>query len=418
MKKIVQTPAIALYSPLSAAATSARVTPYPVDLDGTKLTMSDFGDIGYCTIDPKVSTFEEIVSFTGLTDNGDGTGTLTGLVRNLISKSPYTTPGTGKQHGSSAKVVFSNNPQKEVEFPFKANPETITGDWVFTGNVTFSNFPVTPSNSDASTTVKGVLKLSVAPVLNTNPVGVGDNDIRVPGTFTIDAAGTDSYAINPAHAITAYVAGMVFTFQAGTANTAAATLNVSGLGAIAIKKRKNVDLITGDIVAGQLVMVQYDGANNVFQLLSPGSNLVDVDANGWIPIANNTRQSAKVYVTAISNFNGAATTSSVVSHNLGQKPTYVRASLLGNNGVTRFYFSHGVAFIDAAGVVTYQNIHIDPGSLNANNSGTDALTTIEDNASNTKKVTISAVTTTQITFTFTLNGSLGDTSIYLFEIFV
>lgn len=130
--KINQTPAVALYSGLSAAGTSMVITPYPVDLDGTKLTMSDFGSLGYCTVDPKISGYEEIISFTGITDNGDGTATLTGLSRDLTSKYPYTTSGTGKQHGSSAVVVFSNNPQIYGRLAGKDNDETITGLWSFT----------------------------------------------------------------------------------------------------------------------------------------------------------------------------------------------------------------------------------------------------------------------------------------------
>ncbi len=108
----VQTPATSLYSGMAVSDVTCRVTPYPVDLDGVKLSMTDFGTTGYFTIDPKISGYEEICSFTGLTDNGDGTATLTGLTRNLLGKSPYTASGTGgKLHGSSAVVVFSDNPQ-------------------------------------------------------------------------------------------------------------------------------------------------------------------------------------------------------------------------------------------------------------------------------------------------------------------
>src|ERR1035437_2450451 len=110
--KVNQTPIVALYSGLAAAGTSMTITPVPADLDGVALTMTDFGNTGYCTIDPKISGYEEIVSFTGLTANGDGTATLTGLTRDLKGKSPYTVSSSGgKIHGSNAVVVFSDNPQ-------------------------------------------------------------------------------------------------------------------------------------------------------------------------------------------------------------------------------------------------------------------------------------------------------------------
>lgn len=173
-KKFVQTPAVALYVGISAVSTTARLTPYPVDLDGVKLVIGDFGTIGYITIDPKISGYEEVCSFTGITDNGDNTATLTGLTRNLSSKSPYAS-GTGKIHGASAAVVFSDAAPFLGALAFKDNDETITGQW------NFSQTPITPpAISDSSTTVKGVTKLSVAPAVAANPIAVGANDPKVP----------------------------------------------------------------------------------------------------------------------------------------------------------------------------------------------------------------------------------------------
>lgn len=146
-QRFVQTPVTALYSGISTVATVAIITPYPKDLDGTKLTITDFGDTPTITIDPKVSGYEEICSFTGITDNGDGTATLTGLSRDLISKYPYTTAGTGKQHGASAIVVFSDNPQMYGRLASKENNETITGSWTFPAPVTGLN-PATKTYVD------------------------------------------------------------------------------------------------------------------------------------------------------------------------------------------------------------------------------------------------------------------------------
>ena len=59
---------------------------------------------------------------------------------------------------------------------------------------------------------------------------------------------------------------MMVAFKANTANTGACTLNLNSLGAKAIKVDGNVDPATGDIQAGQVVLVIYDGTN--FQLTS------------------------------------------------------------------------------------------------------------------------------------------------------
>lgn len=128
--KVVQTPSIHLYSGISGVATSMRITPYPRDLDGTKLTITDFGSTPTLTVDPKVTNIEEIISFTAITDNGDNTATLTGLARDLASKYPYTTPGTGRTHGAGATIVFGNNPQVYGRLAAKENDETITGFWL------------------------------------------------------------------------------------------------------------------------------------------------------------------------------------------------------------------------------------------------------------------------------------------------
>ena len=192
--KINQTPAVALYSGLSSAGTSVVITPYPVDLDGVKLTMADFGSLGYMTIDPKISSYEEIVSFTGMTDNGDGTCTLTGLSRDLQSKYPYTGAGTGKTHGASAIAVFSNNPQIYGRLAGKDNDETITGSWSFPAPTIAAN-PATKSYVDtamaagglpASSSIMGISKLTTNP--NTK-LGTCTITIASPGVITLNGHG-------------------------------------------------------------------------------------------------------------------------------------------------------------------------------------------------------------------------------------
>lgn len=79
--------------------------------------------------------------------------------------------------------------------------------------------------------------------------------------YGVDAVGTDDYAITPDPVIESYVAGMHFSFKAGVANTGACTLNVNGKGAKTIKKNVSDDLVTGDILIGQIVEVVYDGTN-------------------------------------------------------------------------------------------------------------------------------------------------------------
>lgn len=90
-------------------------------------------------------------------------------------------------------------------------------------------------------------------------------------TYAADAQASDSYAITLASAPAAYAAGQTFRFKANTANTGASSLNVNSLGAKTIKKNHDQDTATGDIEAGSIVTVAYDGTN--FQMLSSDANL-------------------------------------------------------------------------------------------------------------------------------------------------
>lgn len=232
------------------------------DIDGNVLVMAtDFGTIGFGTLDPGNGTLEEQISFSGLTNNANGTTTLTG-VKSVTFVYPYTeTSGLLKTHAGSTPFVISNTSGFYDKFPAKDNDEVITGQW------TFNNTPIVPGTvSSATPTVQGVAFLSATALSATGPIVVGSNDPRVPVGYAVDSVGTDAYAITPTPAITAYTAGQIITFKAGTANTGSATLNVSGLGAKTITKNVTDALVTGDILAGQIITVEYDGTN--MQLLS------------------------------------------------------------------------------------------------------------------------------------------------------
>lgn len=85
----------------------------------------------------------------------------------------------------------------------------------------------------------------------------------------IDAGSSDAYACTPAPAVSSYTTGLRVRLKANTVNTGAATVNVSSLGAQAIKVTRNgvmTDPRDAEIQAGQYVELIYDGTN--FQMLS------------------------------------------------------------------------------------------------------------------------------------------------------
>ena len=167
-------------------ATSIVLTAF-TDVYGNVLTMADFGAKGYGTCESDTSN-EEPFTFTGVTANANGTYTLTG-VSTVLAKSPYTeTSGLTRQHSGGTKVVITDNAAFWNTFGNKLNDETLTGRWG-TGvaptngndlvNKTYADGLAIAGAPDSSTTVKGIGKVSVAPVSPTSPIFVGDNDNRV-----------------------------------------------------------------------------------------------------------------------------------------------------------------------------------------------------------------------------------------------
>lgn len=205
------------------------------DIDGTNITMSDLGTKAYMTLEPNNGTREEQISFTGVTQNSDGTATLSG-VSNVAFKSPYTeTSGVFKAHAGGSIAVLTNTAGFYNDFANKENDETINGAWTFTDTVV----GVTPTLTaelatkgyvdsiavsgapDASTSVKGITKLATAPVSAADPIAVGDNDPRLPTTDEKDAlvgtVGTPS-STNP-YVTSEALTGVISIYGGSTAPT-------------------------------------------------------------------------------------------------------------------------------------------------------------------------------------------------------
>lgn len=89
--------------------------------------------------------------------------------------------------------------------------------------------------------------------------------------YQASATGNDSYVVTLTPAPTALVNGFVVNFKTDVANTGGATLNVNGLGAVAIQKA-GVALITGDLAANQIYSVVYNSTGPVWQLQSTSAS--------------------------------------------------------------------------------------------------------------------------------------------------
>lgn len=214
-------------------------------------------------------------------------------------------------------------------------------------------------------------------------------------TFAADAQASDTYVITLAPVPSAYTTGMVVSFSANTANTGAATLNVNSLGAKTIKKLGSEDLDTGDIKAGQMVEVQYDGTN--FQLISKASKTLKKGHGVFTRLANDTDNTQ------------------TIAHGLGRTPTWVRIwAMWAYNalGGSKYGIGHSFGTYDGS---TMQTAYLGLNDENVNDG--DSLTTTsyiiylpDSSAENGKVVASISVDATNISLTWTKSGTVtGDT---------
>lgn len=336
-------------------------TPYTMALLNTQIAFGTFG--------PK-TTSSEFISFSGITQNINGTATITGVTRGLAKKYPFTNDVAFQlPHSGQTPFILSNMPQVFQEYVSLNNDQTVGGV------KTFSSSPVIPTggtgtqaanNQDISNAITGVsgtatnlvngtTKLSVAAVSGPNPVAVGDNDPRVPtqgendalvGNNTDIAVGTgnkfvtqtgfqhnaEKYVADSSMSSTAYVAvlspiptsytaGMVVYVKIINANTTTTpTLNVNGLGAKTIVKGVSTALAIGDIAANQFCIFQYDGTNFVLQ--SPFANSLTQSFAGLFKNGTTTKNAAD------------ASTTQNIAHGLAQIPKKVKVFAIFPNGPT------------------------------------------------------------------------------------
>lgn len=138
--------------------TTIQLTSFKLpDPSKTPITMSMFGSIGYAVIEPQTSKIEN-VSFTGVTQNANGSATLTGVSRGLSFYSPYNASSTlGLSHAGGAYIILTNSGAfYGKQFAFVNSPSYITEYWQFTNPPVFTNAATTTSQAASVAYVNSV----------------------------------------------------------------------------------------------------------------------------------------------------------------------------------------------------------------------------------------------------------------------
>lgn len=270
-------------------------------INGTLLTTTDLGIKAYGTLEPGNGTQEEQISFTGVTQNSNGTATLTG-VKTVGFVSPYTeTSGLATTHAGATTFILSN-------------------DAGFYGQIlSYVDTALSSGAIPATTLVNGIVTLSTSPASAAQPVVVGTNDPRMSTqtekNYLASVVNTGIpyvVATGTATALTGTLASSISSLASGTSFNvlipltiaSGVTLNINALGAKTIKKIGTATLASGDLIAGQEASMVYDGTN--MQLTSP-------TASSFLGVVNSGQTTQDI----------SSTTTKTIAHGLNTIPRAV-----------------------------------------------------------------------------------------------
>lgn len=242
----------------SLGATSVILTSLTRN-DGTLLTMTDFGSKGFGTIEPGNGSQEESITFTGITQNVDGTATLTG-VSTCLTVAPYTeTSGLAITHAGGSIFIVSNTAAFYNDLTGKSNDETITGTWTFT-SPNYPRMDVTtapPTDDEQLVTKKYADDLAIAgsPNMTTTVKGIGEEATAAEIDAGTQAGGTGAELIvNPK-----YLKDSIYKSQLPSSDEKAALAGQSGTAPSVTNKFIDAADVTTTATANKIVRRDSNG---------------------------------------------------------------------------------------------------------------------------------------------------------------
>lgn len=184
----------------------------------------------------------------------------------------------------------------------------------------------------------------------------------------------NAYVLTPNRTISSYAQGLCFVFKANFANTGAATLNVSAVGATAIKKNNDQALAANDIESGQIVCVVHDGTN--WQMVSSQSNpgtlsdtfaltsdisptQIAADQNDYSPTSLSTSSVLRLTSDAARNITGLAGGADgriIIIHNVGSYAITLKDESSSSSAANRFALSADISIaVDTSVLLQYDS---------------------------------------------------------------
>lgn len=102
--------------------------------------------------------------------------------------------------------------------------------------------------------------------------------VKHPG-YAVATGSANAYIATLTPALSAYAEGVSLRLKINVDNTGASTVNVNGLGAKPIKKANGADVGSGNLKAGSVYTLVYNGTNFILQ--GEGSELSDTDLTNF-----------------------------------------------------------------------------------------------------------------------------------------
>lgn len=371
-----------LQSSISSTQTTITLSSFKVPVSGANMTMALMDTtIVYATISPRTSN-SEFISFTGITQNSDGTATLTGVTRGLNKTAPFTESSSFKlPHAGGSQFILSDAPQVFNRYSVIANDEAITGRKQFPTGGTASAAVVgatysAPTQDNEIATKKYVddtasfgaplatistpglivlgsaTQIEVGVVRGASNAYIGLTNEQYGARKIIGYARTEgsanAYTISATTAISGYATGQIVGFEASFTNTGNSTINVNGLGA------KNLflggtGLFPGAISTNAYIGAVYDGTefeivegSNLLKNTNTGSTVPLRDNAGNIQVAttpvNTTDAASKAYVDSVGNKIAITTTNVTYSSSTAENTlstTVIAGGVLSTNNAVR-----------------------------------------------------------------------------------
>lgn len=169
---------------------------------------------------------------------------------------------------------------------------------------------------------------------NFSNVNAAINNAITYSNYALDTGSANNYVITITGQTTTYAAGIAFQFKATNTNTGASTLNVNAQGTQSIVRTDGSALSAGDILAGGIVSVMYDGTN--FQLMNDAGGKAETFSNvtvtgtATINVANVTTFSPAITNAQLANSNVTIGNTAV---NLGGTITTINNATLANANI-------------------------------------------------------------------------------------